>query len=282
MYSLQYNPNLYYMKTTLQQIFGAFTFLHHSVTLLFPLRHIKQTHLPLYHLLFHPPREHILRRLPLRLPSTSMNHIQHLPKRPDIRPLEGRKQTKLRPSVLTRHRTAQAANSIKSRLIKRINLQPFAADIFPYIPVQPVHNGIADPFSLKFTVFKQSALLIIIVIQDNLLTRIRHKVLKHPTVVLPLHTFRPANPRGDKPIPAGILFEDLMERNRENSCFYRTFPLFSFHNTFITSVQDLSAKTKGHRFFAMMLFHLLKFLCLLFQKLPVSFLHRLWHKPLLW
>ena len=74
----------------------------------------------------------------------------------------------------------------------------------------------------------------------------------------------------------------LMERNRENSCFYRTFPLFSFHNTFITSVQDLSAKTKGHRFFAMMLFHLLKFLCLLFQKLPVSFLHRLWHKPLLW
>ena len=68
MYSLQYNPNLYYMKTTLQQIFGAFTFLHHSVTLLFPLRHIKQTHLPLYHLLFHPPREHILRRLPLRLP----------------------------------------------------------------------------------------------------------------------------------------------------------------------------------------------------------------------
>ncbi len=74
----------------------------------------------------------------------------------------------------------------------------------------------------------------------------------------------------------------LMERNRKNSCFYRTFPLFSFHNTFITSVQDLSAKTKGHRFFAMMLFHLLKFLCLLFQKLPVSFLHRLWHKPLLW
>ena len=49
----------------------------------------------------------------------------------------------------------------------------------------------------------------------------------------------------------------IMERNRKNSCFYRTFPLSSFHNTFITSVQDLSAKTKGHRFFAMTSFHLL-------------------------
>lgn len=140
-----------------------------------------------------------------------MNHIQHLPKCPYIRPPVGRKQAELRPPILSRYGAAQTSNPVKSHLIKRIDLQPFAADIFPHISVPPVHNGVTDPLPLKLTVFKQPTVLIIVIVQNNLLARIRYKVFKHPTVVLPLHALCPAHAGGDKPIPAGVLFENFME-----------------------------------------------------------------------
>ena len=121
---------------------------------IFPFRNIKQTHLTLDGLLLHPPRKYITCCFPLCFYTARMKGLQHFTERPDICPLISWKKAEFSPAVLPCHRTPQAADPVKTHIIKWIYQQMFTVDVFPHIPVLPVHNRISDPFSFKSAAFK--------------------------------------------------------------------------------------------------------------------------------